>query len=258
MKTITDHLCNIRPFKPATLAAALTIGLLLPGIAWSDISSGRVTAPLKPDVPYIFISHQGRSIRIERDIDNSFKAGTDIRGELTQTSGTCPPFCLQPLQLDVPVDTVAEAEIVDFMLMTMRNDKGVLVDVRSKKSFDYNTIPGSVNYFIGLINKGPGNKEFDAMLEKQGAMRREQPGWLTRQLENTGLADTSMLTEEWDFTAAKVLIVWATSATDSSAASAIKALLSAGYPAEKLKWYRGGMAAWQYWGFTTVRTPTRN
>ena len=107
MKITSDQQCSIPYFKPATLVAALTMGLLLPGTAWSDISSGRATAPLKPDVPYIFISHQGRSIRIERDIDNSFKAGTDIRGELTQTSGTCPPFCLQPLQLDVPVDTVA-------------------------------------------------------------------------------------------------------------------------------------------------------
>jgi hypothetical protein len=32
----------------------------------------------------------------------------------------------------------------------------------------------------------------------------------------------------------------------------IKALLSFGYPPHKLKWYRGGMQAWEQMGFTTV------
>ena len=96
------------------------------------------------------------------------------------------------------------------------------------------------------------------MLMAMGAKRREERDWLTRQLEDYGLVDTSMLTEEWDFTDAKELIIWTSSAINPSAMQAIHALLAAGYPAGKLKWYRGGMAAWQYWGFTTVRAPGRN
>ncbi len=238
-------------------AVAVALSLASPGVSWSDATSGKVTAPLKPDVPYLFVVHQGRSIKIERDIYNSFKAGSDIRGQLMQSSGTCPPFCLQALKLDVPVDTVGEAEIVDFMLTKMRDNKGVLVDVRSKRTFDYSTIPGSIHYFIQDLQKGPGDPDFDAMLEVLGAERRGETGWLDRQLETIGLTGNGMLTKDWDFTHAKTLILWGNSATDATSITAIKLLLSAGYPATKLKWYRGGMASWQYWGFTTVRTAKR-
>ncbi len=240
------------------IPTVVALNLSLPGITWSDGSSGKVTAPLKPDVPYAFVVHQGRSIKIERDIYNSFKARIDIRGQLIQSSGTCPPFCLQPLQLAMPVDTVGEAEIVDFMLTTMRDNKGVLVDVRSKRSFESSTIPGSVNYFIQDIQKGLGDTKFDAMLEALSAKPRGETGWLDRQLERFGLKGDGMLTDTWDFTTAKVLILWTNSANDRSAALAIENLLAVGYPAAKLKWYRGGLASWQYWGFNTVRTVKRN
>jgi hypothetical protein len=33
----------------------------------------------------------------------------------------------------------------------------------------------------------------------------------------------------------------------------MKTLLSFGYPAEKIKWFRGGMQTWQVLGLTTVK-----
>ena len=33
----------------------------------------------------------------------------------------------------------------------------------------------------------------------------------------------------------------------------IQVLLGYGYPAEKIKWYRGGMQAWEALGLTTVK-----
>ena len=33
---------------------------------------------------------------------------------------------------------------------------------------------------------------------------------------------------------------------------AIRGLLDAGYPGDKIRYYRGGMQMWQLWGLTTV------
>jgi len=33
----------------------------------------------------------------------------------------------------------------------------------------------------------------------------------------------------------------------------MKTLLAFGYPAEKIKWFRGGMQTWQVLGLTTVK-----
>ena len=41
-------------------------------------------------------------------------------------------------------------------------------------------------------------------------------------------------------------------ATDDARAIIGITLLTLGYPAEKLKWYRGGMQSWEQFGFTTV------
>jgi rhodanese-related sulfurtransferase len=240
--------------KKTTLAAVLALSLCSAhGVTWADGSGTITIAPLKPDVPYVFVIHQGRTIKVQRDVYKSFIARSDIRGPLIQTSPSCPPFCLQKMELDVPVVTIGEAEIVDFMLTTLRDKKGILVDVRTERTYKNSTIPGSVNYPLRRINKGADSKEFITMLEELGAKHREKPDWLTQQMENIGLIDASMLSENWDFSDAKDLILWSSSATDNSAATSIKALLTAGYPAQKLKWYRGGMAAWQYWGFTTVK-----
>ncbi len=238
---------------PALAALMMTVSTT----AWPDASPDKAIAPLKPDVPYVFVVHQGRSIKVERDIYKSFISGMDIRGMLIQTSGSCPPFCLQPIKLDIPVDTVGEREIVDFMLTTMRDNKGKLIDVRSKTTHANGAIPGSDNIYIRRFNQPKDSEAFRAMLKSFGAEPREPAGWFDNLLATLGIRDNSMMTDHWDFTNAKTLVLWATSATDSTAADAARILYEAGYPAEKLKWYRGGLAAWQYWGFTTVSSNKR-
>ena len=229
----------------------LALSLSFPATGFADASSKKNIAPLKPGMPYLFVVHNGRSIKVERDIDNSYRARIDIRGTLIQTADTCPPFCLQPQQLDLPVETVGEAEIIDFMMDKLRSGQGTLVDIRAKVSHDAATIPGSVHYFVQTIQKGLGDAKFEDMLIAFGAKRRTDVSTLDKILESTGIKDSSMLTDSWDFTEAKELIIWTNSALEKASAIAIEELLATGYPAEKLKWYRGGLASWQYWGFNT-------
>lgn len=246
----------LRHYVSGLLPLALAMGLSLPQQLQAD-ATGLGTAPLKPDVPYVFVVHQGRSVKVVRNIEKSFAAGMDIRATLMQTVGSCPPFCLQPMQLEQPVETVGEAEIVDFMLSALRDNTGVLVDVRSPRQHNLSTIPGSINLFMRDLIRAHDENTMDKVLESLGAKTREVPGWFMQQLETYGLVGNGLQAGKWDFTEAKDLIIWDLGATSAVPARAIDILLAAGYPVSKIKWYRGGMAAWQYWGFSTVGTLRR-
>ena len=52
--------------------------------------------------------------------------------------------------------------------------------------------------------------------------------------------------------AAKTLILFCNGAWCGQSPTNLRALMDLGYPAHKLKWYRGGMQAWEQLGFTTV------
>jgi rhodanese-related sulfurtransferase len=56
----------------------------------------------------------------------------------------------------------------------------------------------------------------------------------------------------WDFSQAKTLVLYCNGLWCGQSPTNIKTLLRLGYPAHKLKWYRGGMQAWQTVGLTTT------
>lgn len=243
-------------FKISTLslliACASTATTLPTSVALADGANTLDYAMLQEDMPYLFVVHKGRSIKIVRDISRSFRVPSNIHSTLINTAQTCPPFCLQPLKLDdLPVTTVSEVELIDFMANYLRNNTGVLIDVRSPIKHTALTIPGSANYFVQTIQKGIGNSEFDAMLSVLGVKPRGEVSWLTSQMENLGLIDNSEVTDTLDFSNAKELVIWGEAQSDNTVIIAIHSLLDAGYPAHKIRWYHGGIASWTFWGFTT-------
>jgi len=56
----------------------------------------------------------------------------------------------------------------------------------------------------------------------------------------------------WNFENAKTLVLYCNGPWCGQSPTNIKQLLSMGYPAHKLKWYRGGMQDWKILGLTTV------
>ncbi|MCK5897297.1 MAG: rhodanese-like domain-containing protein, partial [Cocleimonas sp.] len=58
--------------------------------------------------------------------------------------------------------------------------------------------------------------------------------------------------DKLDFTNAKTLVLFCNGAWCEQSTVNIKLLLAKGYPAEKIKWYRGGMQSWMGFGLTTV------
>lgn len=202
---------------------------------------------LTADKPYLHVMHQGRSIKVQRVQDPDY----ELKGYFARTARKCPPFCIQPEQVDPGVATIGELEVFDFMENELRDGKGVLIDARTPEWFQRGTIPGSINLpFTDLSDEN--SLEMEEALERFGALRRVDVGMMSRKLEEMGLMDGDSKTDKWDFTGAKKLVLWCNGPACGQSPRAIKGLLKAGYPADRIFYYRGGMQMWQLWGLTTV------
>jgi rhodanese-related sulfurtransferase len=56
----------------------------------------------------------------------------------------------------------------------------------------------------------------------------------------------------WNFENARTLVFYCNGAWCGQSPTNIRQLLAIGYPAQKLKWYRGGMQAWKSLGLPTA------
>ncbi len=203
-------------------------------------------ARLTKDKPFINVMHEGRRVKIDRIQDPEH----ELTGYYAKTARDCPPFCLQPEVIAPGVTTIGELELFDFMENQLSNHKGLLVDARTPEWYERGTIPGSINVPFFNLQKED-SPEMKKALNLFGGKERGDVGAITRQYESLMGQDEHM-TEAWDFTEAKDLVLWCNSPQCGQSPRAIKGLLAAGYPPSKIFYYRGGMQMWQLWGLTTV------
>lgn len=207
-----------------------------------------VAVKITNDKSYSTVQDGGELVKISRIQDTSHV----IDGSFAKTSRPCPPFCINPISLDERVKTVAELEVIKFMETTMYRGDGVLIDARTSSWYKKGTIPGSVNIPFTKFEKEVGDIELAEILESFGAVERDGVNPVLLMVESTGLLDGDQKTEKWDFSNAKDLLLWCNGPWCGQSPRAIRGLINAGYPAEKLYYYRGGMQMWQSLGLTTV------
>ena len=206
-------------------AYVLLILLASAGAAALDVN---ITA----DLEYVDVMHNGRPVRIMRnqDPDNT------ISERYAYTSRKCPPFCIQPAVIAPGVETIAELEMLEYLKQASAVDAPVLViDSRTPDWVANGTIPGSVNIPWTMLDTGAGAVPFqiaDILQQRFGVKNRE------------GL---------WDFSAARTLVLFCNGNWCGQSPANIRSLLALGYPAARLKWYRGGMQNWEMLGLTVVK-----
>ena len=175
------------------------------------------------------IKHEGKTVSIQRNQDTQ----NLINPAFAKTSRKCPPFCIQPLILAPGVETIGERKLLEYLQKVSDGDDNILViDSRSRKWVVRGTIPGTINIpFQTLSNNSDDN--ITDILEDEFSVTRGD----------------SLL----NFTYAKTLVLFCNGLWCGQAPTNIKSLLKLGYPAHKLKYYRGGMQAWESLGLTTVK-----
>jgi len=173
--------------------------------------------------------HGDERVTIRRNQDTNHT----LKGEYARTSRPCPPFCIQPMEVTPEVETYGELEVLDFIEKQVSVGSGVLMDARTPDWHARGTIPGSVNIPYTDLDPRLGADEFTIGFSLEQLGVKEEGG-------------------DWDFFWAKDLLIWCNGPWCGQSPTAIRALISLGYPAEKIKYYRGGMQMWELMGLTVV------
>lgn len=225
--------------------------LLMPAVLFADVIEVGKSAHevnLTEGRPFLHVMHEGRSIKVQRVQDPNY----ELKGYFAKTARKCPPFCINPIRPDPRIQVVGEYELFDFMENELRDGRGLLIDARTPAWYRKGTIPGSVNYPFTLLSKAPTDADLEQALRDFGVRPRVREEGLEGLLEELGWADDPLKNGPWDFSEAKNLILWCNGPTCGQSPRAIRGLLEAGYPPSKIRYYRGGMALWQFLGLTTV------
>ncbi len=182
------------------------------------------------DLASIDVMHHGQKVTIMRNQNQDNLVNPDF----AKTSRKCPPFCIQPSELAPGVKTIAELEVLYFLMQMNAGDESIMViDSRTPNWVEKGTIPGTVNIPWDKLDIGKsGPVSVQEILEKQLHAKPEH-GF-------------------WNFEEAKTLVMFCNGPWCGQSPTNIRDLLKIGYPAHKIFWYRGGMQDWESLGLTTA------
>ena len=207
------------------LIAALTLPITV--IAGSHEKPVGITSTLMEQE----VMHDGEAVIIKRNQNST----NTIASDYALTSRPCPPFCIQRMDLAPGVETIGELELLAMMeKMNFGDLDGLLIDSRTPDWAEKGMIPGAINL-----------------------------PWTTLSVKKSDMFTISDIFETtfgaipldgmWDYSNAKTLILYCNGAWCGQSPTNIRTLLTLGYPAHKIKWYRGGMQSWQGFGLTVVK-----
>jgi len=219
----------MKPFKALVATTIITSALFAP---LSVTAGDKLAVNITKGMGSIEVMHHGKKVTIMRNQDQK----NTVNKAFAKTSRKCPPFCIQPATLAPGVETIAEVEVIDYLKRMNGGDKSILViDSRTPDWVKRGTIPGAVNIPWTSLNPAKGADPLSI-----GEIMEDQFG--AKQLE--GL---------WDYSNAKTLVMFCNGMWCGQSPNNIKNLLKFGYPAHKIKWYRGGMQDWEILGLSTAK-----
>lgn len=173
------------------------------------------TVGITKDMPTATVQTRDGPVMISRiqETDN------EISGEWAKTSRPCPDFCIQPISPADGVMTIGELELIAML----QDPEAIVVDSRTSDWFDGGTIPGAIsipyNYVLDELGQLGCQPDFDG----------------------------------WDCSEAKQVALFCNGIWCGQSPTAIRQMIEAGYPAEQISYYRGGMQVWRMLGLTVTR-----
>ena len=204
------------------------ISLCFENISAKNTLDVQITA----DIPSVKVKHKGKTIIIKRNQNNE----NTIDPDYALTSRNCPPFCIKPIKLAPGVETLGELEVLHYLQkISSGNTHITVIDSRTPSWVKKGTIPGSVNIPWTSLSLSAGGNPLTIV------------EILTEQF------DVKLNEDLYDFSNAKTLVLFCNGMWCGQSPKNIKTLLKFRYPANKIKWYRGGMQDWHILGLTTVK-----
>jgi rhodanese-related sulfurtransferase len=213
------------------LSNIVVTGITVITLASSAMSLAAVVN-ITPTLESVTVIHGDQNVNIMRNQNQK----NTVNPAFAKTSRKCPPFCIQPSVLAPGVETIAELEVLNYLKLISEGDDSILViDSRTPDWVAKGTIPGAINIPWKKLNPAQGADPISI-----GEILEEQLN--AKNME--GL---------WDYSQAKTLIMFCNGMWCGQSPNNIKNLLKFGYPAHKIKWYRGGMQDWEILGLSTAK-----
>lgn len=207
-------------FRPLTALSVATAALLLAGAAAAQ-DSAPAESPAEPPAVRVGITKDMAQASYttpegEFTVQRDQTPGAKLEGDWALTGPDCPPFCIQPMTPAEGVTTIGELELIE----AMQEGDTILVDGRTPDWFAGGTIPGAINI--------PYTESIERLAE---------------------LGCEPDFDGEFDCTNASKVIMFCNGTWCGQSPTAIREMISAGYPAERISYYRGGMLDWRLLGF---------
>ncbi len=202
-------------FTKAIRLAVLPIGLAL------GFDAGAVSAQVASGEPAVLtlarFEFDGQAAAITQTPALDFER----MARFYRAYAACSSTCIAAAVALPGVETIGEREVIAFITDRVTRGTGILLDGRSAQDRAMGHIATSVNVPLALVS--PDNPYFGRILAALGAVEAG---------------------DGFDFTGALPLVVFDSGPTTNDAAALIEALVEAGYPTDRIAYYRGGMQVW--------------
>jgi rhodanese-related sulfurtransferase len=192
-------------------------------LAADDEENGGKRVMLTRDLFSLTVTHKGEKVEIRRNQDRT--------NQITEFYRSTWRGRIQPMNPFSPhaVETIGELEMIDYIRRVDAGEQDILIiDSRMPGSTRRGMIPLAINIPYRDLKE-----------EKMATIMQEQ-------------FDVTRGDQVWNFRNAKTLVMYCNGPWCGQSPTAIKRLLRAGYPASRIKYYRGGMQSWESFGLTVV------
>ncbi|SIS97234.1 Rhodanese-related sulfurtransferase [Roseivivax lentus] len=195
-------------------ALALVLGMAIGGLSPNG-AEAEEAVNITRDLPSVTVETGGGAVEIKRiqDVDNV------LTGAFARTSRPCPDFCIQPMQPAPGVTTIGELEL----LAALQDPEVTVIDSRVRPDWETGTIPGAISMPY---------TEMPDRLHELGC--------------------------EPDFDGFEcgpdvgAIVLFCNGPWCGQSPTAIRRIIEAGFPAEKISYYRWGMQGWRLLGLTVA------
>lgn len=170
---------------------------------------------ITPEMPSVTVQTQDGPVEITRDQTK----GATLEPEWALTGRDCPPFCIQPEKPAEGVETVGELEVLE----ALESGDRIIVDSRTPDWYATGTIPGAINI--------PYTQAVERLAE---------------------LGCEPDFDGKFDCAEADPVTLFCNGLWCGQSPTAIRAMIEAGFPADRIAYYRGGMQVWRLLGLTVA------
>ncbi|WP_323022226.1 rhodanese-like domain-containing protein [Pararhodobacter sp.] len=169
---------------------------------------------ITPDMASVTVETDAGPAEISRIQDNE----NVVTGQWAMTSRPCPNFCIQPMIPAEGVTTVGELEVI----AALQDPDVLVIDSRVQADYRGGTIPGAIHI------------PYTEMADRLGEVGCE--------------VDIDGFTCEDP----KQVLLFCNGPWCGQSPTAIRRMIEAGFPADHISYYRGGMQVWRMLGLSVL------